>query len=466
MMFNDTSEIDSQLDAETKAVLETQQNKILYAVIDKKYADEESLFSELGFLIGKYCIGDNLFTFSIRDMLMSLDFFGIGDDKVDAVYTFVDKCIAMAEDPKPVELPPHDSIAGVKARYQGKIRTHAQAKKDYEQCIYIVDDLIWERSIGIWFGPSGIKKTLLLQNMAACIAGGHEFLPTTGTDSSQNLPTFATNKSDILWIDYDNGERTTNTRHAAAAAGVCLTDDDHFYAMSEAEPWLALDNPKHIVALAELINEIGGIKLVFIDALGLVTGEVDENSPDMSTVMRNAKRLRGMTNAAIHVVHHPNKASKGQETDSRNAAGNAKITNFAEFVVEMSGSNDDDVITCVVTKNREYVSRKTFSGVFGYDHMKGTSDLESFQFFSTRTLTPAQEKEEAVRLAIGQFLADESLNKTKLRDLVKYKAEAENGGTFGVNYVSGIIGKMEYEGLLKIVGRKGESMMVSLVKNA
>lgn len=329
-------------------------------------------------------------------------------------------------------LTPADLLAAEREQaanvFRGQWQHWTAGRDNYAPVRYLVDGLIEANNIGLWFGGAGIGKTLLLQNLAACLATGQTWLA-----NSEGLPEFEINASaGVLWIDYDNGKRTTGIRMAAAMAGMKAGAQAQLYWMSETIPWLELDKADHILSLVATIKKLQGVKIVFIDALGLVTGDVDENSPDMSKVMRNVKTLRDFTGCAIHLIHHPNKGSRNEESHLFNAAGNAKITNFAEFAVEMREGGEAGQIVCQIVKRRNYVAAHQFAAQLTYTHKDDSFDLDTFKFDAAKVTTMAQRKSDIAQESIVKVLKKHSgLAKYTLIDMAKEIADEAAGEAVG-----------------------------------
>jgi hypothetical protein len=315
---------------------------------------------------------------------------------------------------EPIEDRPNVEVA----EFESKIEHWTIGRDEYAPSEYLVDGLIEAGGIGLWFGGAGIGKTLMLQAMSATMAIGGTFL-----ENDEGLPQFKCRPVRVLWIDFDNGQRTTRIRSAAALKGVRAPNGAPFFQMSETLPWLALDDESHITALAEAIVHLD-IDITFIDALGLVTGDIDENSPDMSAVMRNIKKLRDLTRSAVHLIHHPNKISRDQSPHLFNAAGNAKITNFCEFAVEMRKGGEEDQIVCTIVKKRNYVSADKFAAAKSIVHMPDAWDLDSFTFEADKIKSIDDLKAETFRDAVRELLADGAeMTKTKLVKAAKKEAD-------------------------------------------
>jgi RecA-family ATPase len=346
------------------------------------------------------------------------------------------------------------------AEFESKIEHWTIGRDEYAPSEYLVDGLIEAGGIGLWFGGAGIGKTLLLQAMAATMTIGGTFL-----ENDDDLPQFQCRPARVLWIDFDNGRRTTRIRSAAALKGVRAPNDAPFFQMSETLPWLALDDESHITALAEAIVHLE-IDITFIDALGLVTGDIDENSPDMSAVMRNIKKLRDLTKSAVHLIHHPNKVSRDQSPHLFNAAGNAKITNFCEFAVEMRKGGEADQIVCTVVKKRNYVSADKFAAAKSIVHMPDSWDLDSFTFEADKIKSIDDLKAETFRDAVRELLADGAeMTKTKLVKTAKKEADktlAHYRAVISQPDATDELDLMEDEGIVEFVPGPKNSTIVLL----
>ena len=146
----------------------------------------------------------------------------------------------------------------------------------------VVDGILTLPSLNIVYGPPGSLKTLLLQDMGACVASGKGWL--------KNLPNaqksaIGTMQAGVMWIDLDNGRRLMHERFEAVARGKDLDPSETpLYYVSMPDPWLNASDQDHLDALGQRIERLG-VRLLFIDNLGVVLGDVDENSGSMSQVM-------------------------------------------------------------------------------------------------------------------------------------------------------------------------------------
>lgn len=307
---------------------------------------------------------------------------------------------------------------------------------------WLLEGLIYRGQLSMWYGPPGIRKTLLLMSMCASMATGRNWLMRRPLQSNHdNLVTFyATRRCNILWLDYDNGEFETQIRVRAALMAVDGVDSStQFHYMSEATPWLALDDKAHTRRLIALANSVQA-DVIVIDALGMVMGEVDENKPEAAKIMAALKELRSATGAAVIAVHHPSKAGAATATaNTYNAAGSAKFSNFFEWTVELRAGEDKGSVIAEVVKHRGWAKVSKFAAQLEYEHFGSerpdlAHELKSFRFYPTVQLSAAERKIASVRDVVIDLLADGEMNQSALVTQTM-EALAESGDRVGENAV-------------------------------
>jgi RecA-family ATPase len=158
---------------------------------------------------------------------------------------------------------------------------------------WVIEKLIHERSVSIFYGEPGAKKTWALLSLAVNVALGKAWL---GLNA---IPT------KVLIVDEEAGEEWMASRLSAAIRGELGNENIQVEFVSYAG--FKLDNKEDTVELEQLITERQA-GLVIIDALtDCMVG--DENSKqDTQPVFTTLKRIATRTNAAIILIHHSNKA--------------------------------------------------------------------------------------------------------------------------------------------------------------
>jgi hypothetical protein len=192
---------------------------------------------------------------------------------------------------------------------------------------YLVEGLIYEKSITVIYGDGGTKKTWSSMYLAACVASGCPW------------GDFETHKTKVLFIDEENGESEMATRTAFCIRGALADQNLDLRYISLAA--FHLDNPQDE---ALLINEIlaQGAGLVIFDALAdLMLG--DENSKqDTQPVFNALRRIAEKTGAAILVIHHANK---------QNGFRGSSV--IKDILIKVESEEDSHFVNFKTEKNRK-----------------------------------------------------------------------------------------------------------------
>lgn len=320
---------------------------------------------------------------------------------------------------------------------------------------WLLEGLIYRGQLSMWYGPPGIRKTLLLMSMCASMATGRNWLMRRPLQANQpGLVTFyATRRCNVLWLDYDNGEFETQIRIRAALMAVDGVDrNTQFHYMSEAVPWLALDNPGHVRRLVALALSVQA-DVIVLDALGMIMGDVDENKPEAARIMAALKELRAATGAAVIAVHHPSKAgAQTASANTYNAAGSAKFSNFFEWTVELRSGDEKGTVVVEVVKHRGWVKAPKFAAELDYEHFGEerpdlAHELKSFRFYPTVQLSAAERKAATIRDVAMEVLAQTEMNQAQLVTAIKDAIGAE-GAPVGEFTIRRVIQAMARDGAI------------------
>lgn len=320
---------------------------------------------------------------------------------------------------------------------------------------WLIDGLLYRGQITMFFGPPGIRKTLLLMDMCASLALGENWLMRKyGQPDHKSLATFHTTRpANILWLDYDNGQFETQIRIRAAMMGHDGLGRGKFRYMSEGIPWLALDNASHVRKLITMALDMAA-DVIVIDALGMVMGEVDENSPQVASVIAKLKEIRAATGAAILVVHHPSKSgAQTVNASTYNASGSAKFSNFFEWTIELRAGDEQDIIAVDVVKNRGWAKHKKFAAEFEYEHFgqehpELAHELKSFRFYPAAVESKGEQRDAAIQEGITDVLAGGEMNQKELVATVKADMEESLGKPVGEFAIREVLKEMAALGRL------------------
>jgi hypothetical protein len=204
---------------------------------------------------------------------------------------------------------------------------------------WIIEQLIAEGSLSVFYGEPGSKKTYALISLAVCVALGKNWL---GHES---------HPCNVLIIDEESGERRLTLRIGAALRGELGEEDTPLEYVSLAG--FKLDNKDDISEFQTLIAD-RDCGLVIVDALADIM-EGDENSKqDTQPVLSALRLIAESTNTAIIVIHHSNK--------SGGYRGSSAIKGALDLMVKIDSENDSNWINFKSEKVRDAEGVK-FAGV-------------------------------------------------------------------------------------------------------
>lgn len=243
---------------------------------------------------------------------------------------------------------------------------------------YIVAGLFRLPSLNIVYGAPGCLKTTLLMDLAASVVSACPWLtPLPGQPGTGR----ATKPYPVMWVDFDMGEDDTHERFEAVARARNLPLDAPLTYYSMPSPWLDAGNAAHMVALQERI-EASGAKLIILDNLGAIRGDVDENSAEMGTLMSHFRRLAEATRSAVVLIHHQRKSNGVTNNRAGDTLrGHSSIEAALNLALLIEREDRASIVTGRATKVRG-VDVDPFTAQFAYSHKPDTTDLESLKFFS------------------------------------------------------------------------------------
>lgn len=281
---------------------------------------------------------------------------------------------------------------------------------------YLVDGLIESKSLVITYGSPGVMKSLLLADLAVCVAGGLRWLASTGADDSVS---FSTVQAPVMWIDADNGVRRTHERFEALARTHQVPPSAPLWYVSMPSPALDASDAYAIDTLAARIirHQVG---LLVIDNLSVISGKADENSDEMLTVMTNLRRLIETTGAALIVIHHQRKGSAGfQGRKGETLRGHSSINAALDLALLVGREEQASCISIRATKERG-APVKPFSAEFVFTHQPDSHELLSARFSGRPFRTEPDPSEENLGDEVVAIVAENrGINQSALRKLVK-----------------------------------------------
>lgn len=317
-------------------------------------------------------------------------------------------------------------------------------KKDPVTPIYIVDGVIPEKTLNLFFGRDGHMKSLACQYIAVCVAGGVYIL-----NSLKGLNDgIKTAKTTVLWYDSDNGETIVHQRLRAFMVGLGVWPENLHY-LSYPEPLFDAGND---VSVSWMIEDIEHFKagLVFIDNLSTTSGSLGENNDEIQIAMNGFKRIVNHTGAAIILIHHATKSS-GEDR------GHGRIRQNCDQAFKVQKPDiHSQIVIIEQTKARFNVVPKL---VGRFDYQSENNVLTNAAYYGATEPEPEATKAQDVKVRILTLLADNpELNQTDIVTAIQAKTKAAR------NTILPVIKELEDTGQIETHSGPHNSKLYSLVE--
>mgnify|MGYP003376079211 CR=1 FL=1 len=328
---------------------------------------------------------------------------------------------------------------------QWKLRTLTDAYKPRDPLVYVVDRLFSLPSLSIVYGAPGSLKSMVLADAAVCVAAGLPWLDPLPTANNTGV-TLSTTRAAVLWIDFDNGTRRTDERFDALAKSRNLPPDIPLHYVSLPDPWLDASN-KEIVFQVSLLALSLGVKFIIVDNLGLISGDVEENSAQMAGVMGNLRWLAESTGAAVVVIHHQRKSGNGDGKIRRGESlrGHSSIEAALDLALLVERKQGTEDISIVPTKERG-ATLPTLAAQFTYQHVPLSTDLATAKFWAITLETKDEKTNGVIRaeilLQLERYRGGDAPTQAALVADVRDNLALQIIPVPGVNKVRGLLAKM------------------------
>lgn len=337
--------------------------------------------------------------------------------------------------------------------------TLADAYKELSPTEFLIDGLLPVPSLSIVYGGPGSLKSMLLADMAVCVASGSKWLESLPAGDTVPGITFPTKQAPVLWLDFDNGRKRTHHRMRALGWGHESPETTPLKYLSLPDPWLDARDTTFTHRLEKYIRD-GGYRLVIIDNLGLVNGGADENSGEMALVMSNLRHISELADCAVIVIHHQRKGSNGASDPGQRKGdtlrGHSTIEASLDMALLIERKGREDYVIVTPTKVRDFQKFDNFGAHWTYEHFIDNEDmLRTGRFWSKAVATG----DEAINLAIMQVIRNELkgrglMSGPDIVNLVRDRMAAKPGGKApGINKVRGLLREMAESGHLLSQGK-------------
>jgi RecA-family ATPase len=328
------------------------------------------------------------------------------------------------------------------------VRTPVETFKERPPTQYLVDRIFKLPSLNIIYGYPACLKTLLLEDLAVCVAAGIDWL-TPLPNEIDLIKSIKVIQAPVLWLDLDCGQDLKDEHTEALIRSRGLDPGKiPLYNFSFPEEGFNPKNKKHLNDMIYRCNYYGA-KLIIIDNLGNISCGADENSNQMVPVMSGLRKLSEYTGAVVDAIHHQTKSDSIGRKGNR-LRGHSSIEAALDLALLVSRERNSDKINIESTKSRR-APVETFSALFSYAQ-KDNSDLKSARFFgididmNTATVS--------IRDEIRNVLSGGQMNKGDLAGKVSSLLP-----DVGTNHVRDEIELMARKGKIKIEqGYKGSKI--------
>lgn len=338
------------------------------------------------------------------------------------------------------------------------LRSAGDALQPHPPLQYLVDQMLPLGALGIVYGGPGSLKSMVLADLAVCVAGGIRWLEPLDSDLHQPGVSLSTTQAPVLWIDLDNGTRRTDIRLGAMLRGHGLGPQTPIHYISMPVPSLDASNAAAMNQLSKRVAR-DGFQMVVIDNLGLITGEVEENSARMASVMGRLRRLVEETGATVLLIHHQRKSSGGTEGARKGETlrGHSSIEASLDLALLIERKPGEDAIAVIPTKVRDYMAHDIIGAHFTWEHAPDSRDLWSARFYSKPALTKEEQVVHDLRSVILSICKRQpGIAQNDLVTEVRDQQAASYGSAPGINRVRGTIKKMVDDGNLRLSFTSGE----------
>lgn len=334
------------------------------------------------------------------------------------------------------------------------------ALADTSKLEFLIDGTLPKQSVSITFGAEGSLKSMLLMDMAVCVASGQKWLqPMPGRMAA--VPPLETKQTPVLWLDFDNGRRRMNKRLAAFLRAYD-TPDIPFHYVAVPRPSLDMSTPRHPQELARVIHRRGA-GLVVLDNLLLVSGGTDENSGQMAKIMEGFRWIAEDTGAAIKLIHHQRKASTtGGDSGIRKGErlrGHSSIAAACDLILHVDRKEGENNVLITPTKIRDYLTFNAASAMFAYEHFEDSAEMRTARMFGWEADDKLKSELAVTVTMILAVVTDKpGISQRLLVEEVRDRFAAAGDTAPGVNRVRGLIKQLADDGRLDAVaGEEAEN---------
>ena len=213
-----------------------------------------------------------------------------------------------------------------------KIYSFDEMMKPVEPRKQLIEGLIVDNSLNLFYGQFGTGKTYVALHMGMCIANGTNWLGRK------------TLKKNVLFIDEDNGRE--RCQHRLQHIANSLNKKEGIPINTLSLNGIKLDNDCHIHKLEKIIEKTK-TEVIIIDVLRNFFDGKENDSDVMSSIMNKLRRMVENFGVTIIVLHHTDKLGENY----RGSSAIAGAVDLAISLKKINGTNG--ILDMSSTKNRD-----------------------------------------------------------------------------------------------------------------
>ncbi len=266
--------------------------------------------------------------------------------------------------------------------------------------VWVVDQLIPDKSVTILSGSPGSFKTWLYMEIAVKVAKGEKA-----------FGNFNTKQTAVLVVDEESGRPRLQKRFKQLAA----TDDLPIHLLSRTGYKM---NQLYADGIAEKAIELGASLVIFDSLTRFMSEKSDENaSGDMARLMDYYRQLAD-SGLAVLILHHNRKDGAGKSSPAQALRGSSDILAAIDCHIAVSRVGQSESIELTQTKNRDIWEPVPFK-------LRFHENASEFEYVGSDK-TPSEKHRELLDKVAETVTQYPGLTKTQLTK--QAKASGVNGG--------------------------------------
>jgi hypothetical protein len=214
---------------------------------------------------------------------------------------------------------------------------------------WAVQGLIPERHATILYGEGGTAKSVLAMHLGISIAAGFEkWMGFDLSQASQLYKGTGTVGTPVLYLDFELDDEDQYRRAFSLSQAMGLDDvPEQFWYMSA----VGFGTDQAIrEALKTCMDH--GVKLLILDSAGLAMEGDSELSKDVLAFFRKYIEPLKAAGITVLIIDHQSKPQKGERYGDKWAFGSAYKTYSARSTIQVSATQDKNVVTATLTHRK------------------------------------------------------------------------------------------------------------------